>query len=97
MVGYYHARTTTYLYVYVKSTISRGKFIILLLYVNDMLIVGRDTKMIGKLKKEVFGCYDMKDLGQASIFFLGVQIISDRKAKKLWLSQKRYIKKVLVI
>ena len=29
-----------------------GKFIILLLYVDDMLIVGQDTSVIGDLKKD---------------------------------------------
>ena len=32
---------------------SDGKFIILLLYMDDMLIVGRDTGKIDKLKKEL--------------------------------------------
>ena len=36
--------------VFVKK-FSDGEFIILLLYVDDMLIVGRDTSKIDKLKK----------------------------------------------
>ena len=31
-----------------------GKFLILLLYVDDMLIVGQDIAMINRLKKELF-------------------------------------------
>ena len=42
-----------------------GKFIILLLYVDDMLIVGQDADMISKLKKELSNVFDMKDLGSA--------------------------------
>ena len=39
-------------YVFVKKFFG-GEFIILLLYVDDMLIVGRDTGKIDKLKKEL--------------------------------------------
>ena len=39
------------------------KFIILLLYVDDMLIVGQDADMIQKLKRELSKMLDMKDLG----------------------------------
>lgn len=42
---------------------SDGNFIVLLLYVDDMLILGQDAKMIGKLKEALFKSFDMKDLG----------------------------------
>uniref|UniRef100_A0A2N9EH16 Integrase catalytic domain-containing protein n=1 Tax=Fagus sylvatica TaxID=28930 RepID=A0A2N9EH16_FAGSY len=62
--------------------------------VDDMLIVGQDTNMIGSLKKELFKSFDMKDLGPARQI-LGMQILRDRKAKKLWLSQEKYVERVL--
>ena len=71
-----------------------GKFVILLLYVDDILIVGQDAGVIGNLKKDLFKLFDMKDLGPARQI-LGMQIIRDRKAKKLQLSQEKYIKRVL--
>jgi len=64
-------------------------FIILLLYVDDMLIVGQDVHRIDKLKKELSKSFDMKDLGPAQLI-LGMKITRDRKAKKLWLSQEKY-------
>ena len=79
--------------VFVKK-FSDGEFIILLLYVDDMLIVGRDTSKIDKLKKELSKSFEMKDLGPASQI-LGIKISRDRKNGKLWLSQESYIKKVL--
>ena len=36
----------------------------------------------------------MKDLGSAKRT-LGMEILQDRKARKLWLSQKRYIEQML--
>ena len=43
-----------------------GEFIILLLYVDEMLIVGRTTGKIDKLKKELSKSFEMKDLGSTS-------------------------------
>jgi hypothetical protein len=36
----------------------------------------------------------MKDLGPARQI-LGMHVLRDRKAKKLWLSQEKYVKRVL--
>ena len=70
------------------------KFIKLLLYVDDMLIVGQDVNMIQKLKRELSKTFDMKDLGNAKRI-LGMEILRNRKADKLWLSQERYIERML--
>ena len=40
-------------------------FIFLLLYVNDMLIVGQNLSRINSLKKELSKSFAMKDLGPA--------------------------------
>ena len=69
-------------------------FIILLLYVDDMLIVGRNVSRINNLKNQLSKSFAIKDLGPAKQT-LGMNIIRDRSTKKLWLSRERYIKKVL--
>ena len=71
-----------------------GDFIILLLYVDDMLIVGNSTKRIALLKKTLSKSFAMDDLGSAKQI-LGMKISHDRSEKKLWLSQEGYIEKVL--
>ena len=67
---------------------------ILLLYVDDMLIVGHDAAKIEKLKRDLSKSFAMKDLGPAKKI-LGMKVIRDRKKKELWLSQERYIEKVI--
>jgi hypothetical protein len=42
-----------------------GDFIILLLYVDDMLIVGMNSSRIDRLKKQLSQSFAMKDLGPA--------------------------------
>ena len=70
------------------------KYIILLLYVDDMLIVGHDKNDLQSLKRELSKSFAMKDLGPAKQI-LGMKIVCDRKNGKLWLSQQKYIEKVL--
>lgn len=71
-----------------------GSFIYLLLYVDDMLIASRDKSLIKKLKTELSNEFDMKELGAAKKI-LGMEIRRDRQAGKLFLSQQKYIKRVL--
>ena len=73
---------------------SDNDFIILLLYVDDMLIIGHHYNKIDKLKIELSKSFSMKDL-RSMKHILGMKIFHDRKNRKLWLSQESYIKKVL--
>ena len=50
--------------VYIKRY-DQGKYLILLLYVDDMFIVGHDKNMINMLKKDLGNKFAMKDLGLA--------------------------------
>ena len=84
MMSQEYKRTFTDPCVYVRR-FPNDKFIILLLYVDDMLIVGQDADMIQKLKMKLSKTFDMKDLGSAKCI-LGMEILRDRKAGKLWLS-----------
>jgi hypothetical protein len=93
MVGHGYKKTEANHCFYFRK-FDEGNFIILLLYVDDMLIVGQDAKMISNLKNELFKSFDMKDLGPAQQI-LGMQIIHDRKAKKVWVSQEKYVERVL--
>jgi hypothetical protein len=93
MVEHEYDKTTSDHCVFVKK-FSDGEFIILLLYVDDMLIVGRDTRKIDRLKEEFSKSFAMKDLGPARQI-LGMKISRDRKNGRLWLSQESYIEKVL--
>ncbi|GJV14657.1 putative RNA-directed DNA polymerase [Tanacetum coccineum] len=69
-------------------------FIILLLYVDDMLIVGKNIGRIAQLKQDLCKSFAMKDLGPAKQI-LGIRIFRDRGAKKLHISQEQYIEKVM--
>ena len=60
--------------VYIKR--SNIGFIILSLYVGDILIVGNDKKLIDVTKKWLSSNFEMKDMGEAS-YVLGFRIFRD--------------------
>ena len=93
MVSHGYTRSEADYCVCVRSFLG-GKFIILLLYVNDMLIVGQDPKLIQSLKDIMSKFFEIKDL-RAAQQILGMEIVRDRSAKKLWISQEKYIERVL--
>ncbi|KAJ0726248.1 putative RNA-directed DNA polymerase [Helianthus annuus] len=71
-----------------------NSYIILLLYVDDMLIAGSDMKEISRLKKQMSKEFEMKDLGPAKQI-LGMSITRSKKDGSVTLSQEKYIGKVL--
>jgi hypothetical protein len=93
MVRHGYTRSSHDSCVYYKQ-LSDGSFIYLLLYVDDMLIAAKNMLEIKRLKSLLSDEFEMKDLGAAKKI-LGMEIQRDRKAGKLYLSQKKYIEKVL--
>ena len=93
MMGHGYNKTSFDHCVFTRK-FSDDDFIILLLYVDDMLIIGHDSSKIDRLKRELSKSCAMKDLGSAKQI-LGMKISRDRKNRKLWLSQESYIEKVL--
>ncbi|KAJ4714843.1 Retrovirus-related Pol polyprotein from transposon TNT 1-94 [Melia azedarach] len=77
---------------YSKAT--NGSLIYLVLYVDDMLIAAENKSNVQKLKDLLSVEFEMKDLGAARKI-LGMEIYRDRSKKKLFLSQKGYIQKIL--
>lgn len=51
-----------------------GDFVILLLYVDDILIVGKNTSRINRLKQELSNSFYMKDLGPIKEL-LGIKLV----------------------
>ena len=59
----------------VNTKFKNGKFIFLVLYVDDILLASSDVSLLLETKK-----FDMKDLGEAS-FVLGIEIHRDRRKR----------------
>ncbi len=78
----------------VYKLIHEGKVVFLVLYVDDILLIGNDVGRLTEIKIWLAKQFDMKDLGEAA-YVLGIQIFRDRKNKQLALSQASYIDKIM--
>ena len=78
--------------VYKKA--SGSVMVFLVLYAEDILLIGNDIPTLQKVKQWLGKCFSMKDLVEAEKI-LGIRIYRDRSHWLLRLSQKKYIDKVL--
>ena len=76
----------------IYAKFKNGKYIFLVLYVDDILLASSDVNLLLETKKFLSSKFDIKDLDEAS-FVLGIEIHRDREKRVLGLSQKAYLKK----
>ncbi|KAA0035991.1 gag/pol protein [Cucumis melo var. makuwa] len=72
-----------------------GKVAFVVLYVDDILLIGNDMGYLTDVKTWLAVQFQMKDLVEVQ-YVLGIQIIRDRKNKTLAMSQETYINKMFV-
>ncbi|GJW38687.1 retrotransposon protein, putative, ty1-copia subclass, partial [Tanacetum coccineum] len=65
----------------------------LVLYVDDILLMGNSVTMMQEVKSWLCKCFSMKDLGEAA-YILGIKIIRDRSKWLIALSQSAYLEKI---
>ncbi|KAJ9541460.1 hypothetical protein OSB04_027966 [Centaurea solstitialis] len=78
--------------VYTKFSGSIVTFLVL--YVDDILLIGNDIPTLLSVKAWLSKCFQMKDLGEAA-YILGIKIYRNRSRRLIGLSQGTYIDKVL--
>ena len=78
--------------LYKKFSGSKVNFLIL--YVDDILLMGNDVLMLQETKESLERSFSMKDLGEAN-YILGIRIYRDRSRRHIGLSQSTYLDKVL--
>src|SRR5882757_832549 len=71
-----------------------GGTLIIILYVNDITILGDNLKNVEKIKTTLSNRYEMTDLGEIESY-LGVWIKQDRSNKRLEIDQSRYVLEIV--
>jgi hypothetical protein len=66
----------------------------ILLYVDDLLLAGRDNSMINLLKKALLSAFDGTDKGEIH-HFLGTTIHRNRRLRTLYIDQTKFVKDLL--
>nr|GFA65763.1 retrotransposon protein, putative, Ty1-copia subclass [Tanacetum cinerariifolium] len=78
--------------VYIKA--SKSYIAILILYADDILLMGNNIPMLQDVKSYVGRSFAMKDLGEA-VYILEIKIYHDRSKRLTGFCQKAYIEKIL--
>ena len=78
----------------VYKKVSGSAIVFLVLYVDDILLIGNNVPLLTEVKGWLSSKFSMKDMGEAA-FILGIKIYRDRSRRLLGLSQSMYIDKVL--
>jgi hypothetical protein len=76
----------------IYAKFKNGKYIFLVLYVDDILLASSDTDLLAETKRFLSSNFDMKDMGEAS-YVIGIEIHRDRQKRVLGLSHITYIEK----
>ncbi|OAE18442.1 hypothetical protein AXG93_2376s1010 [Marchantia polymorpha subsp. ruderalis] len=68
--------------------------IILVLYVDDMLILAKNQSDVDECKSKLKSAFKIKDMAESKRI-LGMEIHRDHEQKRLWLSQGKYVRRIL--
>ena len=68
--------------------------VIILLYINDLLIIGKIQRDIDAVAGALASMFEIKDIGNV-ISFLGYSIIKDRLNYYIYLYQEVYLRKII--
>ena len=69
--------------------------VFMVLYVDDILLIGNDVRLLSSVKIWLSTKFQMKDLGEVQ-YILEIKVLRDRKNGKLTLFQATYMDKLLV-
>jgi len=78
----------------IYKKVSGSSIAFLILYVDDILLIGNNIEMLESVKEYLNKSFSMKDLGEAA-FILGIKIYRDRSRRLIGLSQSTYLDKIL--
>jgi hypothetical protein len=74
--------------------VSGSSVAFLILYVDDILLIGNDIELLNSVKDYLNNNFSMKNLGEAA-YILGIKIYRDRSRCLIGLSQSTYLDKIL--
>ena len=78
----------------IYKKVSGSSVAFLILYVDDILLIGNNVELLESIKGYLNESLSMKDLGEAA-YILGVKIYRDKSRLLIGLSQSTYLDKVL--
>ena len=78
----------------IYKKVSGSSVAFLILYVDDILLMGKYIELLDNIKAYLNKCFSMKDLGEVA-YILGIKIYRDSSRRLIGLSQSTYLDKIL--
>ena len=90
VIGFRPLKSDPFVYVYEDET----GFVVLTLYVDDILFFSASKPLLNKLKKELMNWFEMSDIGDVSRI-LDMNVTRDREKGTITINQKNYTEDVV--
>ncbi len=74
--------------------VNKDTGVIVAMWVDDLIIFSKDSVGVDLLKLQLKIKFEMKDIGELQ-YFLGIQVLRDRKNKQLQILQRGYVNMIL--
>ena len=78
----------------IYKKVSGSSLAFLILYVDDILLIGNDVEFLDSIKGYFNKNFSMKDLGEAA-YILSIKIYRDRSRRLIIFSMSTYLEKIL--
>ena len=80
----------------IYKKVSGSSVAFLILYVDDILLIGNDIEFMDSIKGYLNKNFSIKDIGKAT-YVLGIKIYGDRSRRLMGLSQSTHLDKILKV
>ena len=89
-IGFKSLKSDPCVYIYSEG----GAMYVLTLYVDDVILLGKDRKVLERIKRKLMGRFSMTDMGDVSLVF-GMEVTRERTKGTVTITQENYVKSLL--
>ena len=91
-IGFKSLKSDPCVYIYSEG----GAIYVLTIYVDDVLLLGKDRKVLERIKRKLMGRFSMTDMGDVSLV-LGMEVTRDhtKGTVTITITQKNYVQSLL--
>ena len=89
-IGFKSLKSDPCVYIYSEG----GAIYVLTIYVDDILLLGIDRKVLERIKRKLMGRFSITDMGDVSLIF-GMEVTRDRTKGTVTITQENYMKSLL--
>ena len=89
-IGFKCLKSDPCVYIYSEG----GAIYVLILYVDDLLLLGKDRKVLERMNRKLMGRFSMTDMGDVSLV-LGMKVTRDRTKGAVVITQENHVESLL--